>query len=368
MDNEDVTMESTTDTEEQIAEGLAPDTDLEGVEAAASDEATPAADATVVDPPVVDDPSKPAPTETKLAARGTADRKARPQRKSVDGAAAAARRKAEAEAATLKTENERLARELEAAKAAKPAPAPPPVETPAADAAPAIDIPDTHPEVAKALKAITDLGPRPKQEDFADYNEFEEKKDEWIETRASLRTRADIVREDVARREAARVAAANRAEAEADAAFLASMTDAKTRHADYDTVMDAARTSGLEVQHHIGQAVRRSPIGAEVSYYLATHREEVTRLNGLDPHRAVAEVGKLEARLEAEITAGKKPAATPGRVTKAPDPQRNLMGDLPTHTQTKDLNDPNLTQAEYNAIRNAQDRERGRPVRGGSVH
>lgn len=382
MGADDQVMESTTDTPEQIVEGLsdqpAAPPDGEETPASASAETPDPTPASTTDADEQEDlepeaePVQAAP-DPKGHNRGTAPRRrARPQRKDVDGAAAAARRKAESEQDALRQENERLKQELETARrpTAKPADADTDTDpdqavhtdpTATTTTIAPKDVPDTHPDVVAALKAVTDLGERPKQGDFEDFDAFEEAKDKWIEDRAIARAQVESVRKDVARRETARATEANRVEQQRRSAWSQTLAAAKARHADYDAAMEAANQAGLEVSNAIGAAVYDSPIGAELSYFLATNTDETKRLNGLTPSRALAELGKIEARLEAELTV--TPVNTGGRsvrTTKAPDPQRNLADGLPSHTAQKDLDDPNISQAEYNKRRDAMDRASGR--------
>ena len=365
MADDDLTMESTTDSAEQIADGL-------GVTLDVSEAVNDAIDG-VESEPVVEGTeettaeAEPVAEVTEMPAKVAAPRAPRSQKKSVDGAAAAARREADAKRMVLETENkalkERLA-ELAAGKLPTPVaqPVAPIVVQPVTIAASAI--PDAHPEVAAVLAQRDALGPKPKQADFADFEDFEDKRDTWIEKRATLSARAESVREDVARRVSIEQGEANRAAAETAQSFQGTIAAAKARHADYDQTVQKATDDGLTLPRDVAQALMESPIGAEVMYYLAANPSEVHRINALPTaNRKIAEIGILEGRVAAGLRAAPTPAAagrTPVRTTKAPDPQNVVLGDFSSAGKKKDINDPNLTLAEYNQIRNEMDVASGR--------
>lgn len=372
MADNDLVFESTTDSPEQIAEGL-------GVVLAPDSGGQDGADATVEDPGSepegvegAGDPD-PAPVGevTPQATRVTAPRPVvadkpkspKPAPRSVNGAVAAARRESEAKLKVAEAERDAaLARVRELAAAH---PLDPQTQRPAAARVTTTirpeDIPETHPELVAVQVEMTALGKKPVQGDFADFEEFEAKRDQWIEDRATLRSDLNAVRKDVARRETDAIATANRAAAETASAFEQSVSAAKVRHADYDDVMAHVRDDGITVGREIGHLLMESPHGGEVTYYLATHPAEVDRINTLSPARQLAAVVQIEDRLTA--TLGGRPGTPPrptARTTRAPDPQVHLVGDLPSARTAKDLNDPSLSQAEYNRLRDQMDRESGR--------
>lgn len=375
--DDDLIMESTTDSPAQIAEGLglelAPDpVPVDGDEptpipVVVEGEETPPVEA---DTDPEGDPVEPVPGEvTTHPARHAAPRKpagpTAPRRaKAVDGAAAAARRTAEARLRVAEAERDAAlarVREIAAGHPIGERPAPRVATTTVVTAA---DVPDTHPEIAAILGKVTALGAKPKQGDFADFDEFEEKKDQWIETRAILKARVEIVREDVARRETHLIADANRAADETHSAFEQSIVAAKGRHADYDEVMNRVRDEGLRISRDLGQAAMESPIGADVLYYLATHPTEMARIDALSPNRQLAEVGLIEGHLAATIRPAASAQRPTARTTRAPDPQQHLVGDLPSRgsfaSRDEEMNHPSTTIARYNQLRNEMDVESGR--------
>ncbi len=373
--DDDLVMESTTDSPEQIAEGLE-------IELQAGDEGATEGDVTdpavEVDEPALTEPEgeaddavvpevTPAPAKQVAAkAKAAGEKTPRPRSKAVDGAAAAARRKAEARQAVLEAENEAL-RERLATSVGLPrvSAAVTPVRPPAARIVKPEEIPDTHPELRAIDAALTALGEKPKQDDFDDFAKFEEARDTYIENRATLRAEKTAVRKDVARQETISLDDANRAAAQTASAFEVSVKAARERHDDYEDLMDAARKRGLQVSNDAGTAIMESEVGGDLAYYFAKYPAEVDRLNTLSPHRQVVEVGKIEARIQAAVSAQKvkEPSRSTARMTRAPEPQRTFVGDLPSAGATKDLNDPSLSLAEYNRLRDQMDVDNGRRPR-----
>lgn len=386
MGDEDIVMESTTDSPEQIAAGLGVTLDSlpEGGEPEAAPAEEPVAAEGDAEPVAADagEEAEPVGEVTPQPNVGKTTRAPRPQRKTVDGAAAAARRQANGKIAVLETENEALKRRLAELTvgqvAAHPAGG---TETPVAARTPVVtepvavdpsEIPDTHPEVAKAVAQRTALGAKPKQEDFDSFDAFEEARDAYIEARARIGARIEFVREDVARRESIARTEANRAAQETVARFSESVEVARAAHADYDEKMEHATRAGWTIGGDLRTALLESPVGGEVTYYLVSNPEELARINSLSPHRAIAALGAIEDRIQAAggrvaPQATRQPVSTPRpaatRTTRAPEPQKVLLGDFSGSVKPVDLNDPNISLAEYNRARDEMDIQSGRRVR-----
>lgn len=366
MRDADIVMESPTDSPEQIEEGLAHG--QTSAEPGAPETIDVAADLDAAETDTADEPiAEPVGEVTPRVARGEANRdqaprRSRPQTKAASGAARGARREAEARATVLDAENKALRTRLEELATGRPAPQAPS----AAAASPTpIVVPDTHPAIAPILAQIEALGAKPKQEDFDDFEKFQDAKDGWIEERAILRGQANQVRQQAASYEATAYVQADQRAQQTRTSFEATVGTARSRHSDYEAVMDAARKTGHTLGPDVGIALMESPVGGEVVYHLAKHTKELERINGLSPHRQLVEIGQIEARLIAHLKAAAPSTATPprARVTAAPDPQRSLVGDLPSSVQAVDLNDPSLTQAQYNRARDEMDVQSGRRVR-----
>lgn len=107
--------------------------------------------------------------------------------------------------------------------------------------------------------------------------------------------------------------------------------------------------SSISVPGHVLEYVKESELGPKLAYHLAKHPDEATRIAKLSPIRAVAELGKLETKLE------KPEKAELPQISKAPSPIRPLDGSTtPVNT------DPSkMTFQELRAFREAE-RRRGR--------
>lgn len=110
--------------------------------------------------------------------------------------------------------------------------------------------------------------------------------------------------------------------AEAERVAKARIAETIKAHPDFDEVLKAADVqthnavlSYLSASEHIG----------EVSYYLATHSEFVERINKLNPLKAIAEIGKLEATFEKAKAAAPAEAEAPApKAAAAPAPIKPL--------------------------------------------
>ncbi len=309
-----IVAESTTDTLDEIAAGLK-------------------REAVAPEPPA----EEPAPLETAAPETPAAAAVADPALTTTDAPAPVAPVKkltkaqqllADATAKAAQAETQRLAAETEAATLrAQLAARTPPIASPAAGA---VDTP-----IPAALQAQLDaLGPKPTQEDFEDYGQYEEKRDGWIEARAVVKTRIALAQEQVAAERVAAQADAQRAAQQIDATFLESKQAAEARHADYQAVMQAATHV---IAGHVKAAVLDADHAGEVVYALAKDPALTTRLNGLSAAKAAIEIGRLSDRLGADLPASAKPAGAvqtgatspaPARVqvSTAPEPQGTMLG------------------------------------------
>lgn len=98
----------------------------------------------------------------------------------------------------------------------------------------------------------------------------------------------------------------------------------------------------------INQYLVESEVGEKVYYYLAKNRAETDRILALPPYRRLGELGKIEAKLAVAGATGKTQAAP--KVSKAPAPLAPEKGAAPI---VRNLNDPNLPQADYRKQRMA---------------
>jgi hypothetical protein len=74
----------------------------------------------------------------------------------------------------------------------------------------------------------------------------------------------------------------------------------------------------LPVNPTMAEVIRDSEIGPELLYWIGQNREQAASIYDLPPHLAARELGRIEARLEAQKEAAKRPPVN--QVSKAPPP------------------------------------------------
>lgn len=123
---------------------------------------------------------------------------------------------------------------------------------------------------------------------------------------------------------------------------------------DLEETMDSV--SDITLAPVLQAALADSDIAPEILYHLAKNRDELERINELSPVAIAREIGKIEAKLE---KAPPKKEVVEKKQTKAPPPVTPI-GSKSSSSLKKDINDPNLSQEEYEAIRRKQLAARGR--------
>lgn len=126
---------------------------------------------------------------------------------------------------------------------------------------------------------------------------------------------------------------------------------AREKHDDFDIVIQSLKGTEIETVHNdVVEYIQESDQGAELLYTLAKDRELLDRLRKLSPRRFIAELGKLEGKLEAtpspsaddtrqklsDVAAA--PTTTPA-VSRAPAPITALSTDKSAvvHKDPKDM-------------------------------
>lgn len=119
---------------------------------------------------------------------------------------------------------------------------------------------------------------------------------------------------------------------------------------DYEDVVGATE---LVIPNIAMQYLIESDVGPQLGYYLAKNPDEATRLQKLSPTRCIAELGKLETKLEKTAAPAKADAGVAKEVSKAPAPIQPLSNDSPAAVQK----DPSqMTFAELRAYRQQEAR------------
>lgn len=379
----DLVMSSTTDTPEQIREGLGLSAETSSDPLAVAKQRLAEAETAAVEAAAgaapLDDKSdsgaSPVVAEA-AAAPATAKpaKKKNPVQPRIDeltrdvATAKGAQAVAEAERDALKKRLEDLTGEKPAATAAQ-----------ASSAAPPDVVSPRLQEIAAERAKLV----RPKQSDFEDFDTYLDARDEYTATKAALDAEEKIERKLAADQQSRVTDAATRAHAEAVATYIARRDAAKAKHADWDTVV----TDGVQVSP-VMQRVLLDPsndLAGEMTYYLGQHPEDAARIRTLDdaarvqnraPIEAFLAMGELRAKVLAE-SATASPSAPVGAtatgpaspappvalapskpVSRAPAPPETVLGSGASSV-SPDL-EKVTDQREYNRIRDRQDQARRR--------
>lgn len=128
---------------------------------------------------------------------------------------------------------------------------------------------------------------------------------------------------------------------------LKSFTD---KTADFEEVLENLDGLHSPVAERI---ILESESGPELLYELAKNPEEAKRICSLSPLAAARELGKIEARLTSKASPEKQETK---KITKAPKPIEPVGGSK--GSVAKSIDDPDLSQAEYEKLRAKQMKER----------
>lgn len=186
-----------------------------------------------------------------------------------------------------------------------------------------------QPKVDEAADLATaverEIGPAPKEGDFQDYLAFQK-----AETAYEV-MRGMVSRELKKSAEASKQAALASQQAIVDD-FKERTQDVRKVVADFDAVVGAATASPTNPE--VVMAILESEKGPHIAYYLAKNAAKVHEINAMPLRRALAEIGRLEARL----------TPPPKRETKAPAPVAPVKGGI----RTTAADPEKMSQDEFN--------------------
>lgn len=198
-----------------------------------------------------------------------------------------------------------------------------------------------------------DDDPEPKEEDFAEFKEFNKALSRWA-----------------ARQETKTVTAKN-TEAEQKKAFEAEegrlmnehakridALKASGKHEDLDEVLENLKDSDMTIPPAVGRALIELENSADVVYHLAKNPDVVEKLNGMSVYKALQELGRIadklmpaEVEAKPETPVKEKPQSPPVKpVTAAPAPIKPVGS-----STTRSAPDPDkMSMSEYNRMRDEQ--------------
>lgn len=99
--------------------------------------------------------------------------------------------------------------------------------------------------------------------------------------------------------------------------FIDRLNAARKEIPDYDEVVGDAE---IDVVPHVASYIAESELGPKLGYHFAKNPDELERIQKLPPIRGIAELGKLELKLEKKPEAEVKKDDKPASISKAPSP------------------------------------------------
>lgn len=96
---------------------------------------------------------------------------------------------------------------------------------------------------------------------------------------------------------------------------------AREKHEDFDDVLSSIKGTDLDRVHaDVTEYLQESDHGAELLYHLAKNPDVLERLRKLTPRKFIAELGKLEDKLQAPAPGEKTETKTPSTLTEVATP------------------------------------------------
>jgi hypothetical protein len=159
----------------------------------------------------------------------------------------------------------------------------------------------------KAAPTVSNEPPR--RDQFETYEEFQDAKTEY---KIQLRVAEKLAQKEAADREA-------QAQAERDKVIRSYNSQVKEATKKYSDFEEVVAESGAPITPTMGAELLESPIGAEMTYYLAQHPDESERIANLPAKAQIKEIAKLEVKLSQKESPSKE-------LSKAPAPINPLSG------------------------------------------
>lgn len=174
----------------------------------------------------------------------------------------------------------------------------------------------------------------PKENDFADYNDYLMAAGAYHAARTWDSRQASEAQEQVSAQKQQVEAIQKQQQQEIAQNWAAQVEEAKGKYTDFEQVAYSA-----PISDDVAQMIAASDSGADVAYYLGTHRQEAEHISRLPPLEKARALGAIEARLS---------FAPPVTQTAAPEPITPIKGKA---TAAKDP--AKMSMAEYMAARKA---------------
>lgn len=174
----------------------------------------------------------------------------------------------------------------------------------------------------------------PQETDFRDYNEYLVALGAYHAARKLDERSAAEIEEATKAQEDRVKALRQQQETEIAQSWSEQVAEAKGRYADFEKVVYTA-----PISDDLAKMIATSDMGADVAYYLGTHRDQAAALSRMHPIEAARQLGIIEARLS---------LPQPNLQPSAPDPVS------PVRPKPSGLKDPaKMSFEEYRAARKA---------------
>lgn len=172
--------------------------------------------------------------------------------------------------------------------------------------------------------------PRPQEDDFETFGEYEAAKDDWLVAKAEHRATQKILREN--------------AHTQASSDIAGWLNQAPADLADFEAVVRRpVEEGGPPLSNEMVEICRTSPVGHQLLYQLAENPKEVARLRSMPPHLMALEIARREAKLSVS-------PAQPKKISSAPNPIR------PVSTGSV-INEAPLEKLDWAEFENRRNRE-----------
>lgn len=178
-------------------------------------------------------------------------------------------------------------------------------------------------------KGETGEKPKPKIDDFKDFDAYLDARDAWVEERAVKRATSEAESKISVKSEQSQ--------------WQGKLEAAREKHPDFDEVLNDANVPVSPAMHSI---LMRSEEGAEMAYYLGQHPEIGRQLASLAPDAVAFELGKIAVRLAKDESAEEPAKPKP---PKPPTP----TGRNSTKT-TRSVYDEDISYKEFVKLREAK--------------
>lgn len=150
-----------------------------------------------------------------------------------------------------------------------------------------------------------EAAPEPSLDDFDDVEEWAEAMRGWANNTINAQKQAEAQTEEVKRKAAEEVEAREKYEA-----FVDREDKFREDHEDYDAV---TRADSLQITPDMAVIIQESELGPQIAYHLGKNPKEAARIAALkNPLAQVKEIGRIEARFEAEQATPNPPAGEAG--------------------------------------------------------